>query len=185
MVQAYKKFSNHPIVELGGRKVRDFTRAARIFPIIREDDNICADYIVQEGETAQMLAQDFYGDPNLFWVLMNLNDVVHPWFDWPMAYNDLIRYTRSKYELASNADVYNTAYYGFDDTWYATNRLNEALLDNPQFATIEEFQSADGVSPMSYIEFEGMLNDERRLIRVVRPEEIDRVVNDYRKEIRA
>lgn len=181
----YKQFNKHPIVEYGGRKVRDFTRGARVFAVIRDDDDICADYIVKEGETAQMLAQDFYGDPNLFWVLMNLNDVIHPWFDWPMSYNDLIRYTVSKYELAQDSDVFNTAYYGFDDNWYAANRLVEALLDYPQFETTQDFIDAENVSPMSYIEFEGMMNDERRLIRVVRPEEILNVVNDYTTEIRA
>lgn len=186
---ANEQFQFHPIVNYGGRQVRDFTRHARFFAKIKEDDSICADYIVEEGETPTQLAQDFYGDPKLFWVLLNLNDVINPWFDWPMDYNNLIRYTASKYDLNSETDVYQTQFYGFDDFWFSQNRLFEAGLMYPQYmdenGNFLENDFKDDASPMSYLEYEGMLNDARRLIRVVRPDEISNVVNDYRDEIRA
>lgn len=183
------QFKMHPKIEYGKREVRDFTRNARIFAIIREDDSICADYYIEEGETPTMLAQDFYGDPNLFWVLMNLNDMVHPWFDWPMNYLELKRYTQSKYDLATEADVYQTAFYGFDEFWFPSNRLFEAGLVYPQYMDEDgnflQSDFIDDASPMSYIEYEGMLNDDKRPIRVIRPDEITNVINDYRDEIRA
>lgn len=174
------QFQNHPIVSYGGRQVRDFTRHARFFERVRDNDRVCADYVIQEGETPTQLAQDFYGDPNVFWILMNLNNMINPWFDWPMAYNDLVEYTRAKYDIE---DVYQTAFYGFDDYWISSDRLIEAVINFDQFTTISEFQ--DAASPMSYIEFEGMMNDANRYIRVIRPEEIENVLDDYREEIRA
>lgn len=188
------QFKLHPTIDYNGREIRDFTRNARIFAKIREDDSICADYIVEEGETPMQLAQDFYGNPELYWVLLNLNDVVNPWFDWPMDYNTLIRYTISKYGLVDEDSLYydpnfqtsggtEPAFFGFDEFWFPRDRLFEALLMYPQFTTEEEFKNA--ANPMSYLEYEGMLNDERRYIRVIRPDEITNVINDYRDEVRA
>ena len=174
-------FSHHPWIEYGNFKVRDFTRQARILQEIRENDYYSADYFIQEGETPTSLAQDLYKDPSLFWVLLNLNDIIDPWTDWPMRYWELVLYVKDKYGINDESE---TMFWGFNDIWYRDYEIeHEALPNNPWATDIEHFKEEAYL--MSYFDYENIENDERRYIRIVRPNQIDDLINDYRKEIRA
>ena len=173
-----KIFSAHPHIEYGDFKVRDFTRHARILVEIRENDRYTADYYIRDNETPTSLAQDFYGNPNLFWILLNLNDMIDPWKDWPMKYWELVQYTKGKYRVEDEGE---TMFWGIDGLWFRDYEITEALLKYEWAESREHFKSK--ADKMSYFDYENFRNDEKRLIRIVRPEQIDDVVMQYRKEI--
>ena len=42
-------------------------------------------YSVREGETPEIIAHKMYGDPELHWIVMLVNDIVDRYHDWPMG----------------------------------------------------------------------------------------------------
>jgi len=57
------------------------------------------------GQSLQYIAERYYGDSRLDWVLMITNDILDPVYDLPLDYNDFIAYIRSKYGSVPEAQA--------------------------------------------------------------------------------
>jgi hypothetical protein len=79
-------------------------------------------YDVQDGDTPETLAYDFYGDVNLHWAIMLTNNVLNIYKDWPKATSQLDSYLRDKYGKA------------------VTNKGNTVTLNDEQFQRFIEFE---------------------------------------------
>lgn len=60
-------------------------------------------YIVKDGETPEILAENLYGDPEAHWLIMLANDVVDPQYDWVLNYRDFGKYIVDKYGSLATA----------------------------------------------------------------------------------
>ena len=184
-----KMFQMHPKIQYQGEQLRDITRQARVLQVVRESDYYSSSYIVQEGETPISLAQDFYNDPNLFWIILNLNNMINPWTDWFMDQLTLNEFTKTKYNL-TDATLGSTFMWGLEGLFFKESELASAVRtfesfldeanDDESLAIVNFKQAAD---LMSYIEFETIVNEEKRNIRLVRPEQINVILKEYKKEI--
>ncbi len=54
-------------------------------------------YDVRDGETPEILAFQFYGDSNLHWIILHMNDILDPRFDWPLDTYNFQRFVDGKY----------------------------------------------------------------------------------------
>ena len=131
-------------------------------------------YDVKEGETPEILADKLYGDSNLHWIILYVNNITDRYHQWPMSsgqFNDFIADKYSNIDAVHHYEVSQTSGdtsvkidIGTDTTGYSeadlttiTNREFEEerqdtirqirLLDPtyvPQF--IEEFETLIGSS---------------------------------------
>jgi hypothetical protein len=62
-------------------------------------DNFSAydEYDVQDGDTPEILAYKFYGDANLHWIILHVNEVLDPRFEWPLSTFNLQNFVDGKY----------------------------------------------------------------------------------------
>ena len=58
-------------------------------------------YDVKEGETPEMIANKLYGDPELHWVILYVNNITDRYHQWPMSYGQFNSFLNEKY---SNPD---------------------------------------------------------------------------------
>ena len=42
-------------------------------------------YNVKEGQTPEMIADKLYGDPNLHWIVMYINNITDRYHQWPLT----------------------------------------------------------------------------------------------------
>jgi hypothetical protein len=76
-------------------------------------------YDIKDGETPEILADKFYSNPQLHWIILHTNDILDPRFDWPLTTNNLVLFTQGKYNnvnaphhyvdansIITNANVY-------------------------------------------------------------------------------
>lgn len=52
---------------------------------------------ISEYETPQSLANKFYGDRNLYWVVLLFNEIINPLYEWPLSGSKLIKRLDSMY----------------------------------------------------------------------------------------
>ena len=52
---------------------------------VKNTTEMFSDYDVEEGETPEVLADRYYGDPELHWVILIMNEIVNPYYDWPLS----------------------------------------------------------------------------------------------------
>lgn len=60
-------------------------------------------YEVQDGDTPEIIAENAYGDPGAYWIILYANDIVDPQFDWPLDHRSFYKYIVGKYGSIPNA----------------------------------------------------------------------------------
>jgi len=72
------------------------------------------EYDIQDSDTPEIIANKFYGDSEKHWVVLMLNEIIDPQFDWPLDQRTIISYINEKY--SANASVGQSGV-----TWAQTN----------------------------------------------------------------
>jgi len=55
------------------------------------------DYIVSDSDSAELIAARYYGDPELSWVILLLNDIKDIYSEWPKSEYSLMNYLKRNY----------------------------------------------------------------------------------------
>src|SRR5210317_1606644 len=58
---------------------------------------------IREGQTVQYIANRYYGDSTLDWVLFITNDILDPVYDLPLDYQDFVNFVVNKYGSIESA----------------------------------------------------------------------------------
>ena len=78
------------------------TRPALIQDILN-NTSLYYEYAIQEGDTPEMVASRYYGDAELHWVILIVNQITDPFYDWPMTYQQFVAFINEKYGSQAHA----------------------------------------------------------------------------------
>jgi hypothetical protein len=162
MTAYFKEFRK---ISYGDHDVRDITQRVAFFEQIRDDDFRSSDYIVQDGETPEMLAQDFYGNPELDWTIISINKIIDPFYDWVMDTNTFEQYLRMNYLEPDAVKEYRIP----DGRTFPAD-VTQGLTDSG-FASV--------AFPITFRAYEENLNEKKRNIRIIRPENMSKVLEQF------
>jgi hypothetical protein len=76
------------------------------------------EYTIVDGETPEILAHKIYGSVDKYWIILMLNDILHPQFDFPLDRSSLNKYIDIKYRQAEYA---NNSTEGTGTSWAKSN----------------------------------------------------------------
>ena len=124
-------------------------------------------YDVKEGETPEMVAHKLYGDPELHWVVLLVNNVTERYHQWPKNTNQFLAYINDKY---SNVDA--THHYEISQVSGDTTIKIDIGTDNTDYPT---------ASIVTNYEYEEDLQDKKRKVRLLDPTYIGAFVAEYEK----
>lgn len=62
-------------------------------------------YTIPDGETPDILARKYYGSPTDYWIIFYANDIINPFYDWPLEYKDFQRFIIEKYGSIASAQT--------------------------------------------------------------------------------
>lgn len=138
--------------------VRDITLRVKQASFIKDSIYIYDKYSVMDGERPETVAAKIYGNPFLHWVLMNTNDIIDPYEDWPRSEREVIDW------VSQNMDPLEIHHY--------ENRNGE-WVENNAFESI----------PVTNEDYYISLNDKKRLINIVKPELVSTFVGEFNRVI--
>lgn len=95
-----------------GQIVQDIFRRIVFSDEVKNQNVLYETYQVQDGDTPEILADRFYDDPGLYWVILMVNEILDPRFAWPMDWYRLEKYITRKYP--SNLYLSGNVSYGFN-----------------------------------------------------------------------
>jgi len=164
------------------------------------------EYDIREGDTPEIIASKIYNSPERHWIVLLMNDVVDPFFDWPLPYETLTRFVDAKY--LDNA-VSNTAGQGL--IWSKSNihgyyRVEKQKLPNGS-VYVQKYQVdantyantiislnnsvtlADNVvvvfdttkETQTYYDYELAVNESKRRIKLLKPELVESLEEELGK----
>ena len=139
---------------------------ARVKLIANVKDNILGfDYYdVKDGETPEMIAHKYYGDVNLHWTILVVNDVIDYYEDWPMSVQRFEQFVKDKYDNPQGIHHYEISQTSGDTTVTIDVGMNTT-----------EYPSATAISNYQY---EDSLQEKKRQIRLIGT----RYISDFVKE---
>ena len=100
-------FSNYPRIayDISGSNstVPDYTVAVNLMirnklrDAVENDVTIYYPYVVPEGMRPDVLSYQYYGDTIYTWTIYLVNNILDPYWEWPLSYKDFRGYVSSKY----------------------------------------------------------------------------------------
>jgi len=116
--------------------VTNITARVTLSDEVKANLGLFDEYDVKDGDTPELVADKFYNNPELHWLVLHYNEIIDPRFDWPLSTNNLNLYVASKY-----ANVNAVHHYEDADGNYANG--NVYLLSSADFT---EFNVDDALT---------------------------------------
>lgn len=162
-----------------------------------KDPLLYYDYVYQDIDTPDTIANKYYGDSTLHWIILLTNGIINPNFDLPMNSVTFNNYLNSKYKTQGNElNISGYKYalttpdpvYGYQKTITVTNistntvlRKNYYNIDKRTYELTSEYTKffVDNFQEISYdlqknittiYQKEMELNEEKRNIKLLKEE---------------
>jgi len=180
-------FDRFPVVNYNGRDVLNITKRAKIRDNFKENPFMFLPYTVEDDDRPEDVAYYYYGDPGYVWLIYYANDIVDPYTDWPMQYDQLNRYLIKKYQDQAPS---GTVGYGVIEWMQNTNRTDnikhhvttDGRILSPETPTLLPSEyPAETYRTVRFYEWEDELNESKRNIFVVNREYSDQMEKELEK----
>ena len=154
-------------------RMTDITRRARI-----SDQSVLYGasfdyYDIKDTERPEDIAHRYYGDSKLHWIILMVNNINDVYTDWPMSVTRLERYTKSKYDNVDAIHHYEI-YQESGDTTITIELPADAATVKPADATA-----------ITNAEYEEAEVEKKRRIKLIRPQFVDTIREEFQKSIKA
>lgn len=175
------------------RSSKDLVRVKNLFKRakLRDDffENAVAfnSYIIQGDDRPDNVADKFYGDEFLDWVVLISNNILNVREEWPMSQRDFSVYLNNKYDQDQLSSIhhYETKRVVDQDGFALLQEGNTVPPDfvlNWSYAGMNNSLSGSNVmTSITTIDYEISKNDKKREINLIRPEYIKVVLEDMRE----
>ena len=171
-------FDNFPVIiydSVGEGKYKDVTNLLKRVAMrskVKSNALVFDTYDVKEGETPEMIADKLYGDPELHWVILLLNDITDRFHQWPMNTPQFLAFINDKYDNVDDVHHYEIAQSSGDTKTKIEVYKNSALYTGDT----DFYASASIVTNFEYEENE---QDEKRKIRLLDPIYVEQFITEY------
>ena len=143
-------------------------------------------YQIEDGMRPDMVAERLYNDPELDWVILTSNNITNIRDQWPLSHNDLYEHMLEKY--GSETNIRGISHY---ETRQVLDEYNRVVVPaglkvdfNFRFSYMNfsnTIVTVNPVVPFTYYDYEVKLNEEKRRIKILRPEYLNAYISEHRE----
>jgi Base plate wedge protein 53 len=196
---AIKLFADYPQTSytldnnLTEQVVVDIFRRIVLSKEYRDNSVYFEEYEVLHGETPEQISYRFYGTQDLHWLILMVNDIIDPRFEWPVSEENLYKSVSDKYGGDKNVFTINSArnkagqqvetYFILteESTYKNPSRLLFESNDTNSINTPIAFNISPEISDyVSNFEVEETKNESYRLIKVLKQQYVQDILNSYK-----
>ena len=164
-------FQNFPLIPYDSvgngdyKLVTNLLKRVALRTKVRTNAALFDTYNVKEGQTPEMIADKLYGDPNLHWIVMYINNITDRYHQWPLTTPQFLAFLNDKY---FNPDGLH--HYEITQTSGDTTVTIDIGTDNTEHS---------GATLITNREFEEKRQDTLRAIRLLDPAYVDQFVEEF------
>ena len=165
-------FDNFPTIIYDSEKenvfkdVKNLLRRVGIRAKVKSNALLYDTYDVKNGETPESLAFKLYGDAELHWVIMLVNDITDRYHDWPMTEAQFSQFVQDKYD-----NVDGTHHYEISQSSGDTSIKIDIGTDNTNYPS---------ATLITNYEYEQSQQDSKRKIRLLDPSFVADFVEEFK-----
>ena len=164
----FEKFPVIPYDSEGTYHFKDVTNLLRRVALranVRTNALLYDTYDVRDGETPESIADKLYGDTNLHYIVMLVNNITDRYHGWPMNGAQFLQYVNDKY-----SDPNAVHHYEIEQTSGDTTIKIDIGTDNSNYSS---------ATAITNFEYEQKLQDEKRQIRLLDPQYATQFVEEF------
>ena len=170
-------FDSFPIIQYGStdgtiKTATNLLRRVAIRSKVKTNASLFDTYDIKSGETPEMIADKFYDDPELHWVIMLINNVTDRYHDWPMNEQQFSTFVNEKY---SNPD----GIHHHEITQESGDTKQTIEVYDPDLIS-SDTDAYTSATPITNREYEESEQDRKRKIRLLDPEVVDTFVDEFK-----
>ena len=154
--------------------VTNLLRRVAIRTKVKTNTMLYDTYDVKNGDTPESIADKLYGDSNLHWVILMVNNITDRFHQWPLMEQQFNTFVNEKY---SNPD--GVHHYELAQSSGNTSTKIEVYNNSALYSGDTDFYSDS--SPVTNREYEENEQNEKRKIRLLDPRYIEQFVDEYRR----
>ena len=164
--------------------VKNIFRRAEILKEFKTSVTIFDEFLVNNGEKPEVIANRIYKNPFYAWTLFIANDIINYYEQWPRSSRQLAEYVESKYDNPQATKHYITT-----EVKQGNNIIVPAGKVVPQNYSVSYFNGTTTVTAnptvsITNYQFEEQLNSKKERIQVIRPSMIEQFVEVYKRRVR-
>lgn len=148
------------------KDVKNLLRRVGIRQKVKSNSMLFDTYDIKNGETPESIAFKLYGDAELHWVVMLINDITDRFHDWPMSEAQFLNFINEKY---SNPD--DIHHYEIEQESGDTSIKINIGTSNADYSS---------ATAITNYEHEQEQQDVKRKIRLLDPSFIDDFVDEFK-----
>lgn len=139
------------------------------------------EYYVEDGQRPDQIAHLYYGDYRLTWLIFLANDIIDPYYDWPLSSFQLQDYIKGKYGSIENA---RTGVHHYEEIVFPEKYENNIFYKEvTQEISLTRFQqlTESNRKTISYLDYENLVNDEKKNIVLIEDIYVPRILQDAQR----
>lgn len=164
-------YSFLPRTTFKNREIVDITKSVKLDDLVKKQAINFVAYSIPEGDTPEVVAFDYYDDATLAWLVLLANNLIDPYYQWPISQLDFRKWMEKKY--GSLAVSQSTILFYEHKTKNIT--ISKESYDHS--ATLDYINAGDYSAVYAY-DYYDRVNDNNRQILLVSNEHVPLVMDD-------
>ena len=153
--------------------VTNLLRRVQIKEGLRESGALFDLYDVGGEETPESVAEQYYGDQQYYWIILLFNNIKDRFYDWPMTSTQFETYINDKY-----SDVNGIHHYEVAQSSGASSSFDNSHM-------IQVNSTVSGATSVTNYDYEQRLQDKKSRIKLIKPEFLELITEEFRTLIGA
>lgn len=153
-MELFDKFDR---VNYNGYELTNILR--KIVPIRRmlSKIDVYYNYTIKEGERADTIAHDYYGSSTFTWLIYVVNDIIDPYYQWPLSNTQMYDYLERKYGDFYQIQIDIKHYKNDSEDYYVSPYTFSQMTQEQRF----------GWYPQTIYDWEIEQNEKKREIKLI------------------
>ena len=162
---------------------KNLWRRSEIVKEFKNSLTLFNEYIINNGEKPEIIANKVYQNPFYTWTLFVANDIVNYYEQWPRSSKQLAEYVTAKYD-----NPQATKHYVTTEVKQGNNIIVPAGKVVPQNYSISYYNGSTTVTAnptvsITNYQYEEQLNSEKEKIQVIKPSIIKQFISAYQRRV--
>lgn len=149
-------------------RVMDLTTRVSLRIDKKDLSNLCSSYIIEQGDTPEIVADKLYKNSELHWTILYINKIADVYSQWPLSEFDLREFCKEKYGTEIDSVKHSI-------------KIPENIVMDKNYI-LSNYDSNTCVDITNW-EYESQKNDEKRIILVIKPTLITTFVNQFMENL--
>jgi hypothetical protein len=146
-----------------GMVISDISHRFTLVPTLSALTSRYYNVSITEGSTPESVSLGVYGTTDYWWLILAINNIIDPFYDWLMSEEEIIEYCNLTYGDSINE------YHHWEDAEY-----NRYTSDSPEMDR----------TPITNLEWEIYLNDKKRRINVIAPKYLPQIESELKRVVK-